>query len=155
MLAIEEFASAVKIMVKSLPTQKIDERIEGLYYFFKKELYETIRAASEQAAYEMERFPTPGQFAGYVKQRRPKKPGIDPTSCEFCKGYGMITAFKRSDQSAFTFRCHCTNAARFEKIPPWTSECRIDFELLNANTYQDLHDNPEIYARGIIAIEKS
>ena len=88
MLDIRQFAEAIDLLAKCLPTPHMADRAEGLYYFFKKESFVTIRAAAHKCAEEQERFPTPAVFGRYVRLARPKSETIS-TPCEFCTGMGL------------------------------------------------------------------
>lgn len=150
MLSPLEFAEAVDLLTKCLPTPKIDERISGLYYFFKKESYETVRAAAEVCAKKEERFPTPGVFGGYINACRvASKTAV--ISCEFCGGVGIVHAKHkiRLHNCNYAFRCHCANAAKYPNIPAWSKDSRADYDLMQTNPYQDIYENPELYEKGL------
>lgn len=151
MLPREDFAKALEIIIKCLPTVKSEDRIEGLYYFFKNEALDTITKACDEMARDLDKFPTPVIFGNYIAKHKRGETEDQKIPCDFCNGNGIVSATKidATDNSQYTFRCYCQNASKLQKISPWTKTTREKYKLIETNIYQDIALNPDKYLKGI------
>lgn len=151
----QTFGKAIKILFDIFHVPNAQRKEDAYYQFFRNEELSVLEEAFVHIAKEEERFPTPARLAEKIKFIKTALPNITKVAdCAWCEGLGLVNAVLLADETTWTFRCNCSNAAKYSKnFIPWFGKLHDGFELVNRNPYSDVKQNPKKYLKGLKYLE--